>query len=319
MKALLDPALLPADALLLTCSSHEDRCLAIPRRWGYWRPRHVLLFHYDDANPRREKNHAELLRLYDASSRVVEIPFTEGRAVDSFRRSRRQIIDALEEFRSKSILLDVSVFTRRHLLMLLQWLDDAGLWKNLWVLYSEPEDYEVSSYVPLSFGVSQVEEVPGFSAAPDASRPLHVVIFLGYEGDRALATYEIIQPKITTLVIPDPPFREEWRGRTEDYNKDLISIVGSSALKRADALDPQSTLDLLRQVLGPEDERQEFSKIICPLGTKPQAIGAYIYARQALDAPALLYTGPLRHNHSYFSHGIGSTWILKDRHETVSH
>jgi hypothetical protein len=305
-----DPAQMPQEAVLITCSSHEERCLAIPRRWGRWRPSRVVLFHYDDPNLRRERNHSDLRAYYSNSTLLEEIGFTEGDAVDSFRRNHDILITLLAESADSPIVLDISTFTKRHLLMTLQWLDDSGLWQNLYIIYSEPEDYIVTHFVPLSFGVSRVEEIPGFTAAPDASRPLHAVLFLGYEGDRALATYEILQPMKTTLVVPDPPFQEEWRGRTEELNRELVSVLGTGAIRSAHSLDPEGACSLLIDLLGRVDERGKYARLICPLGTKPQAVGAYLYSRMAIDPPALIYTGPLRHNHSYFSRGVGRSWII---------
>jgi hypothetical protein len=302
--------LLPRDAVLITCSSHEERCLAVPRRWGSWRPQKVVLFHYDDPNPRRERNHADLRRLYGNAVEMIEIEFTERNAVGSFKKNKPQMLALREELVDCAVVLDISVMTKRHLLMMLQWLDDIGCFQRLHIIYSEPAEYRVTEHMPLSFGVSKVEEVPGFAATPDASRPLHVAIFLGYEGDRTLATYEIVQPMRTTLVIPDPPFKESWRGRTEEFNRDLIAIVGESVIRRSSATDPDETHGLLLEILGPETDRAEFAKMVCPLGTKPQTVGVYMYVRRAIDPPAVVYTGPLRHNHTYFSEGIGKTWII---------
>jgi hypothetical protein len=302
--------LLPRNSVLITCSSHEERCLALPKRWGHWRPLKIVLFHYDDPNPRRERNHAALRRLYGNAAETIEIEFTEKNAVGSFKKNHKHLVALREEFLECAVVMDISVMTKRHLLMMLQWLDDIGCFSRLHLIYSEPAEYRVTEHMPLSFGVSKVEEVPGFAATPDASRPLHVVIFLGYEGDRTLATYEILQPMRTTLVIPDPPFREEWRGRTEDFNRDLIAILGDSVIRKSSAIDPADTYELLEEVLGPQDGRAEFSKIVCPLGTKPQTVGVYMYTRRAVDPPAVVYTGPLRHNHAHFSEGIGNTWII---------
>jgi hypothetical protein len=194
--------------------------------------------------------------------------------------------------------------------MMLNWLDDFGCWDKLYVVYTEPEDYDAASYLPLSFGISGIEQIPGFSGTADSSRPLHLMIFLGYEGERALATYDQLQPIKTTLVIPDPPFRPEWTGRTEFFNEDLIIRVGKHSLTLADAIDPELVCGTIRQVFGDEADRSDHAKILCPLGTKPQAFGAYIYTRKAVDPPALIYAGPLRHNERFYSHGIGSTWLL---------
>ena len=194
--------------------------------------------------------------------------------------------------------------------MMLRWLDDQGFWDKLYITYSEPGDYVVSEYVPLSFGLKSLRQAPGFSACPDLSRPVHLVMFLGYEGDRALAVYEQIQPMRTTLVIADPPYRPEWAGRTERFNRDLLVLAGEAAVLKVDAIDPEATSATLADALD-KAERSEFARIICPLGTKPQTVGVYNYLRNVDDSPAVVYAGPLRHNHSYYSTGLGETWMLK--------
>jgi hypothetical protein len=139
---------------------------------------------------------------------------------------------------------------------------------------------------------------------------LQLLILLGYEGERALATFEQLQPIQTKLVIPDPPFREAWRGRTEIFNRDLIMRLGESSLLRADSIDPESVVSVMEEALGLTTERSASARIVAPLGTKPQALGVYTYVRRALDPPAIIYSSPLRHNQNFYSHGIGSTWLL---------
>jgi hypothetical protein len=192
----------------------------------------------------------------------------------------------------------------------LRWLDDCQCWDRLWLLYSEPEEYDIDGNLPLSFGVSSVQQVPGFTSSPNPSRPLHAAMLLGYEGDRAFATYQLLQPKKTTVIIPDPPFKSEWQGRTEKLNANLLSAIGQYSMEKADALDPESSLAVLKAVLGDPSVRSEFSRALCPLGTKPQTVGAYLYLRGCVDPPAVIYSRALRHNHSYYSRGVGQSWLI---------
>src|SRR5690606_719906 len=162
-----------------------------------------------------------------------------------FNQHKKDMRSTIASHGDKPIVIDVSVLTKRHLLMLLRWLDDCDCWDRVWLLYSEPEEYEIEGNLPLSFGVSSVQQLPGFSSAPNPSRPLHAVMFLGYEGDRAFATYELLQPKKTTVIIPHPPFKAEWAGRTEHLNAHLLSAIGHYSMEKADALDPEASLCVL--------------------------------------------------------------------------
>jgi len=312
MMTSFDPTLLPEGGLLIACSSHEERCEALSRRKAAWQPEAVILFHYDDTNPKREERHRTLVRAF--SNRLCQplsLPFAEADAAKSLHDNIEPLDRVLASNGERPILLDISVLTKRHLLMILRWLDDRNCWDRLRIVYSEPGDYVVSQHIPLSFGISRIHQIPGLCATPDMSRPLHLAIFLGYEGDRALAAYEHIQPMDTTLVIPHPPYRPEWEGRTEAFNCDLIKIVGSDSVVKIHATDPAGTVQGLRERLGEEEKRAPHSKVVCPLGTKPQTVGIYMYARACSDPPAIVYASPLRHNHHFYSHGIGNSWFLK--------
>lgn len=312
MKVPFAPKDLPVNSVLLACSSHEGRCKGVISRIGSWRPKAAALFHYDDPNPRREENHREMeLQLTSAGVRAFNLPFTEGSAVKSLRDNMEALRSILANDPEVEIVFDITVFTKRHLLMMLRWLDDEGYWDRLTVAYSEPEDYDVSEHIPLSFGLASFQEVPGFAACPDLSRPLHLVMFLGFEGDRALAVYEHVQPMQTTLVVPYPPYKSAWIGRSESLNAEILAIVGSKLTEKVDAIDPEEVRLALARILGPATERSQCARVIAPLGTKPQTLGIYSYVRACVDSPAVVYASPLRHNHEFFSHGTGSSWILK--------
>lgn len=312
MKKLFSSDLLPTRSILITCSSHENRCRGLLFKFNRWKPVEAVLFHYDDDNPKREQNHLGMKAdLHALSVDPIVLQFTEANAVKSLHDNMQQLHDLLIRTGDVSIVLDISVFTKRHLLMMLRWLDDEGFWNRLTIVYSEPEDYDVSQYIPLSFGLASLQQIPGFSACPDFSRPVHLVLFLGYEGDRALAVYEHVQPMLTTLIIPHPPYKPSWIGRTEKFNADLLTLVGERLTQKVDSIDPEVTKIALKNIFGESQKRGEHAKIVCPLGTKPQTVGIYNYIRNCADPPAVIYAGPLRHNHEFFSHGIGATWILK--------
>ena len=311
MKRSLGEVHLPDGAMLVTCSSHEHRCRGFADRAGDWSPGEVVLFHYDDENPIREENHQQMESAFRKTGcRLTFLEFTESDAVASLRDNLQKLREAVDRCGGKAVVIDISVFTKRHLLMMLRWLDDSGLWNSLYVVYSEPEDYLVSDFIPLSFGLKSLQPTPGFSACPDLSRPVHLVMFLGYEGDRAMAVYEQIQPLKTTLAVPHPPYRANWAGRTERFNRDLLALAGAEAVHKVDALDPDGASGTLAEVLG-RSGRDDFARIVCPLGTKPQTLGMYEYVRKTDDPPAIVYAGPLRHNHTFYSKGLGQTWVLK--------
>ena len=310
MKAAFEPRLLPSSSLLITCANHEERSKGLISRLGDWSPTRALLLHYADSNALGARHRHEIITELELRCPCGDFSFDENHVIQNFDQQKNHLRAIIDGHGNKPVVVDVSVLTKRHLLLLLRWLDDCGCWDRIWVVYSEPEAYDIDGFLPLSFGVSSVQQLPGFSSSPNPSRPLHAVMFLGYEGDRAFATHELLQPKKTTVVIPDPPFNPSWKGRTEALNSSLLSTIGQYSMERSDSLDPESTLAVLASVLGHPSTRSEFSRAICPLGTKPQTLGSYLYLRDAVDPPAVIYSRALRHNHSYYSRGIGPTWLI---------
>ncbi|MDQ2949849.1 MAG: hypothetical protein M3Y27_28590 [Acidobacteriota bacterium] len=278
-----------------------------------WRPRTAAVFHYDDDNPEREQRHQRMIASLGSSGATVqELVFTEASAVKSVHDNMELLRGFLLKANHIPIVLDMSVLTKRHLLMMLRWIDDVGFWDQLFVVYTQPETYEVSEFIPLSFGLRSFEQIPGFAACPDLSRPVHLVLFLGYEGDRALAAYEHVEPLRTTIVFTDPPFKPEWRGRAEFLNRDLLALLKSTDVQKIDGIDPEESMRMLQMLFEQRGSSRDFAKIICPIGTKPQALGTYLYVRRCKDPPAIVYASPLRHNHRFFSKGAGPSWILKN-------
>ena len=270
MKAQLGQEQLPQNSLLLTCSSQEDRCLGTFNRNYDWRPRKSLLFRYDTTSAQGERNHVTLCSHLRSRAPLVE---TTLKQIVRRGHDDAPLSAELRAHGDNPVVLDISVISKRYLFVLLRWLDDHACWERLWIVYSEPRTYGIEGNIPLSFGVASVTSLPGFTSASNPSRPIHAVFLLGYEGDRALATYEFLQPTRTTLIIPDPPFNNEWVGRTEAQNRNLLATINNEqSLIRSDSIDPQSTLYTLRSVYGEVTRRSVFSRVLCPLGTKPQVV-----------------------------------------------
>ena len=312
MKTPYNPKHFGVQKIVVLCSSHEDRCLAILNQISGLSPDAVILFHYTDPNEDRELNHHKIVdQLSTLSIRCLQIDWDTGRPSHSLGACSTTLATLIDEFPLADVVFDISVFTRRHLLMLFRWFDDLGYWDRLSVVYSEPERYEMGEYIPLSFGVSKFDQIPGYPACSDLGRPIHLMLFLGYEGDRASAIYEHIQPSRTTLGVPYPPYRPEWDGRTEFFNRDVIRMVGEECIEHIESLDPDKVQRQLGGVMQGIFGRSHNSSVISPHGTKPQTLGVYMYLRECVDPPSVIYASPLRHNHRFYSHGIGNIWRLK--------
>lgn len=309
MKKVFDSAVLPDEAILITCGSHEDRCVGLVHQLAPWRPNRSIVLSYEDARTGSKSRETCLFSHLSEMGPVQRMPLSH--IGFNVAQPLSHFTNALNESSECAIVLDISVLSKAYLLWLLRRLDDYGAWNRLWIVYTEPHRYEIERSLPLSFGVSSVSSLPGYVPHSNPSQALHVVMFLGYEGDRAFATYDILQPVKTTIVVPYPPFRPEWDGRTEAYNRNLLAALGDQvSIQHADSLDPSSSTAALTSILGTPSTLPQLSRALCPLGTKPQTLGAYNYLRQCVDPPAVIYSQVLRHSR-YYSSGIGQTWLIQ--------
>lgn len=296
-----------AGTALVLCASDEERCTAIASRLEGGTPTAVVLLDY--CNP-SDRGALQFIVSAMAKSGVEDLEIVPCTGTDAICRLRQQI-EAVQKATSDSgrgLVVDFTAIPRADLWMLLRWLSDTTLWDRTSFTYTEPEDYSTVKSLPLSSGLRDIQTLVGEAGVIDCSRPVHLVMQLGYEGDQALAVYEEIQPLKLTLLIPHPPFRPEWEGRTEEFNSHLLSLVGEDACWRVDAIDPEKTADVVNEIVGAGHAGE--STIVCPLGTKPQLLGLFVGAARFLEEPALLIPRPLRAASTARAMGAGQSWIV---------
>jgi hypothetical protein len=271
----------------------------------------TYLFFYDSPNKEREKNMNDMEIILQDKGAIKEIPTEEYNPSPAINCLYYILKEKLEKTKSNlSLNLDVTTFTKQHLMLLLKTIDDLGVWEKLRIFYTEPKEYNVDLFLPMSKGLSELSRIDNFisSNSPNLSKML--VIFLGYEGDRAKAIYENEDPNDVILVIPKPAYHKEWENRTEYMNQMLIRMVGEEKIRYAHSLNPELVLLTLKKLRDDFPfERWRWS--IVPLGTKPQSVGLYMFWRENKDLFSIVYAPPLKHNYNYYSKGIGKTWMLK--------
>jgi hypothetical protein len=297
--------------VFIGCASFEDRCLGATNLLSPGcRFDHAFLCVYDDASTARQTNLEAMTRLLKRHGPVTPIETSEANPARAIGDLVREV-SSLTLGSDARVTVDISTLTKRHLLLLLQAMDDAGLWGSLRVLYTEPQDYVVDMYLPMSVGIKEVAPIPGFTSLQPADKPVLLVIMLGYEGDRAMSLFQTIEPNETILIVPRPAYRTEWEGRTEQLNGQLIALLGQESVAYADSRDPVEVKKSLEEVLCGRFSANAWTLVITPLGTKPQTLGLYLHWRERPNCSTLVYAQPLRHNERYYSVGSGPTWEFR--------
>lgn len=168
------------------------------------------------------------------------------------------------------------------------------------VLYIEPDDYRPNPHplrgeiFALSEKIRGLSPIPGFASLSNADgEDFCFVPLLGFEGARFAYLLEKVQPSGDNVVpvIGVPGFRLEYPFHTYQGNRQVLTSSKSwRNVRYARANCPFSLYFLLEQIA-----RDRNCKLkIAPIGTKPHALGAVLFAIFNPGRSELIYDHPIR-------------------------
>ena len=185
--------------------------------------------------------------------------------------------------------------------------------KTVYVVYTEPAAYDINQFrkvglnKDLSETVEGISPLPGLiSLIPDDSPKLFVAL-LGFEGGRfssIVQDYNPVKEKIMPVVgvpgyLMHYPYVSFWGNQ--------ITISKTKCWQNVKYAEANSIVDaymLLKQI-SYDNRGQEM--VVAPIGTKPHAIGAILYALKNPKTVELIYDNPKRSVHR--THGIGKVHV----------
>ncbi len=299
------------DDIFICCGSPEERCKGTIRKLDpNYKANAVFLLRYTNHESRkREKNVKDMRERLRKVGDVIDFIVDEEKPIPVINEIIRHIEKYISDHMHPRITLDISTIIKWHLLILLKALDLKNYLRGVRFLYTEPEEYITDLFQPLSFGIRQIFPIPTYSGKYDFSKDTLLILLLGYEGDRALALLEEMDPAECLLLVPKPAYHTEWEGRTEEMNKGIINIVGKSRIEYIDSRNPVKVAQQLYEILS-KSKYSRYNHVISPLGTKPQTLGLYLYLSTNPANTILIYGAPLRHNELFYSRGIGRSCTL---------
>lgn len=301
------------DDIFITSVNYEDRCLGISSIFDESVVfENTFVFVFDSEKTETKDNLQKMKTILQSKSKnYKEIIASENKPMKS-------IIEFCACLNNKydlpKVMLDISTIPVKNLLILLKTLDDLELWKNIRIYYSEPLNYKTDLYLPMSIGIGEIQAVGEFIGNTSSSLQLLLLEFLGYEGDRAKAVYNFCEPDETMLVIPKPAFYPSWEGKTERMNNTLLKMVGKNNVRYADPINVDNVISTLENI-NQKYPLTKFRWTVVPMGTKPQALGLYLFWKKYPNSFTILHADPLKNNPSFSSTGIGKTRLLLE--ETI--
>ncbi len=298
------------DDLFICCASFEDRCISGGLKAGAgFRVKFSIIFVIEEAFFQRQVE-ANLFKLQTELSKKT----SEG--VFVIRCQRDDPVEGISQLKAiwprcrpkdpdePFITIDISGFSKIYLLELLHFLvaeQSLGIPRII---------HTTQTYSPtrLTRGVEQITTVPNFFGTISFDKQNLLVLFLGFEPERALTVWKHFNPTRTIALITNPP-----RNGNLDYleyaRKNNSHLLAQPAVEVRDvpADDPHAVRNVLEAIY--HEVRDSFNVIIGPFGTKPQTVGIFLFCLEHPKAQ-VVYSFPVDYTKSYLQRKPGRTLLL---------
>jgi hypothetical protein len=214
-------------------------------------------------------------------------------------RSTEQLKSFVESFQKRHIYLDITGLGHHIWAPIIRTCLTRG--ESLSAIYVEPDDYRFSAtptegeIFDLSERINGISPIPGFVTLSDReNNRVCFIPLLGFEGTRLAYLIEQVQPPGGKIfpIIGVPGFRPQYPFFTYHGNKSaLIQHQAWKSVRFASANCPFSLFYALEDIA--KDYPQDMLKI-APIGTKPHALGAILYALARPQNVEIVYDHPIR-------------------------
>jgi hypothetical protein len=295
----------PDDAFIC-CASFEPRCKGATQKLAAsYRTQFSIIFWYKEPNRTelRKKYMGEIKQeLERVSKSLIIIESSRNKPVEGIRKLQEEISEVGLSLCNKRVTLDISTFTKQYALVLLKLLNESKSGNCIRVLYTEPEEYGPHRGGRLTEGLEKIVSVPFFGGYYNIEMKKLLVLFLGYEGERALAIWEEYAPDRTIAFIGKPGYRKGWEKVSEELNHRLLEmpVIEKRTVSTLSPTDVIANLEKIYEIY------KDWNIYISPLGSKIQALGIYLFAKQHPEIQ-IVYAIPLEYPEEDYSGGIGPT------------
>jgi len=218
-------------------------------------------------------------------------------------RNSNNIFELINNYQSSTIYIDTTGMNNRIVASLLN--NSFLLSKNrqieINIVYVEPYIYNTELFKlegvsnDLSEKIDGIEPLPGFASIIPYTDEMLFVALLGFEGGRFSYLLEQIQPQKDNIIpiVGVPGFRIEYPFITLLGNK--MPLDETRAWERIKYIAANSVVDVyffLKKLLlkSPENNRI----VLAPIGTKPHAIAAILFAIKNPRQVEIVYDNPKR-------------------------
>lgn len=299
------------DDIYINCVSFEERCVkSLIASHGY-QAKNIFIIDYPELQqpdePAKERIKANRKIILEKVEEYTEnkkniflLGCSRNEPLEGYFRFLA-ICDALG-FNSASpslkITIDISVLTKAYLLVMLKAIETLSA-NKVRIIYTEPAYYYPER---LTYGISSIGYVPLYNGNLTPLKHDLLLVFLGFEGERAYAIWEHFEPQRAIGFIGNPGFRPTYVETAEKLNNAFLHEKGVEK-REVSAMGPEEVCQVLESVW---KNNQDHDLLISPLGTKIQTVGVYLFKRNNPDCGAqVVYAKPLKYLDNYYSRGCG--------------
>ena len=228
-------------------------------------------------------------------------------------RNRAAIIEFLGSLQG-TVFIDITALSHHVWAPILRTC--IGQMRTTRALYIQPQGYvrtprgQDGEIFDLSERISGVAAIPGFvSLADDFEDRTCFVPMLGFEGKRTAYILEHVQPMGNSIfpIIGLPGFRMEFPFYTFECNsRILLETQAWKNVRYAAAHNPFSAYDTLADI---HSANGGSLLKIAPIGTKPHALGAFLYSLRSGRTVEFVYDFPIRRANR--TTGVGKAFVYK--------
>lgn len=213
--------------------------------------------------------------------------------------------------RVRTVLMDITCFTKLHMLLLLKYLETELQVDMIRVAYTEPLAYATAFGKSLSYGIDTTVYVP-YRPKAYRSRGVGLLAFLGHERQRLECIIQELEPDVSVIALGEPGFTQDMLEYSRRINDSLLHRTEYDRQYRLVAVpanDLRSAVDCLEREVDHLVTEGCESVYLAPLGTKVQALGIDMLRRSRNSVRMLLaYSIPKRYERRLYSQGSGPTY-----------
>lgn len=209
----------------------------------------------------------------------------------------------------KFVTIDITCFTKLHLLLLLRYLSEKtnAIFR---FIYTEPLTYGTIQGKDLSYGFLELSTI-NYKLDHDAinKKGDSHIFLIGHEFTRTYQAFKLLEPEKYWILLGRPGFNAELESYSRKINELFIREAESfGRFTETSTKDPYSVSDSLYEIS--QKEIESANLYIIPSGTKLQTLGIFLFSQKITQFNVIItYPIPLRYEEKSFSKGFGKTWM----------